>query len=142
MRNNYIVTYDVSSKKRLQNVFKLMKGYGDHIQYSVFSCILSKKELLLMKIDLENIINNNEDQILIFNLGYYKGRAKTVLLKLIKKYSLSVEAKKAKRIINITLGLPYIRISPDHGVAENITGKKIANPGSLIESIKFFNYIN
>ena len=44
--------------------------------------------------------------------------------------------------INITLGLPYIRISPDHGVAENITGKKIANPRSLIESIKFFNYIN
>ncbi len=43
--------------------------------------------------------------------------------------------------INITLGLPYIRISPDHGVAENITGKKIANPESLIESIKFFNYI-
>ena len=44
--------------------------------------------------------------------------------------------------INITLGLPYIRISPDHGVAENIIGKKIANPKSLIESIKFFNYIN
>ena len=43
--------------------------------------------------------------------------------------------------INITLGLPYIRISPDHGVAENIAGKKIANPNSLIESIKFFNYI-
>ena len=44
--------------------------------------------------------------------------------------------------INITLGLPYIRISPDHGVAEDIIGKKIANPKSLIESIKFFNYIN
>jgi 4-hydroxythreonine-4-phosphate dehydrogenase len=43
--------------------------------------------------------------------------------------------------INITLGLPYIRISPDHGIAENITGKRIANPNSLIESIKFFNYI-
>lgn len=43
--------------------------------------------------------------------------------------------------INITLGLPYIRISPDHGVAENIVGKRIANPKSLIESIKFFNYI-
>jgi len=46
------------------------------------------------------------------------------------------------KAINITLGLPYIRISPDHGVAENITGKGIANPRSLIESIKFFNYIN
>ena len=43
--------------------------------------------------------------------------------------------------INITLGLPSIRISPDHGVAENITGKKIANPKSLINSIKFFNNI-
>ena len=43
--------------------------------------------------------------------------------------------------INITLGLPYIRISPDHGVAENIIGKNVANPRSLIESIKFFNYI-
>jgi 4-hydroxythreonine-4-phosphate dehydrogenase len=43
--------------------------------------------------------------------------------------------------INITLGLPYIRISPDHGVAADIVGKKIANPKSLIESIKFFNSI-
>ena len=43
--------------------------------------------------------------------------------------------------INITLGLPYIRVSPDHGVAENIVGKKIANPESLIQSIRFFNYI-
>ena len=43
--------------------------------------------------------------------------------------------------INITLGLPYIRISPDHGVAKDIIGKKIASPKSLMESIKFFNYI-
>ena len=43
--------------------------------------------------------------------------------------------------INITLGLPYIRISPDHGVAKNILGKKIANPLSLIKSITFFNNI-
>tara|TARA_Y100000590_G_scaffold452754_1_gene596455 strand:+ start:2268 stop:3239 length:972 start_codon:yes stop_codon:yes gene_type:complete len=43
--------------------------------------------------------------------------------------------------INITLGLPYIRMSPDHGVAENIVGKKVANPKSLIESIKLFNYL-
>ena len=43
--------------------------------------------------------------------------------------------------INITLGLNYIRTSPDHGIASNIVSKKIANPKSLIESIKFFNYI-
>ncbi len=45
------------------------------------------------------------------------------------------------KAINITLGLPFIRISPDHGVAADIVGKKIADPTSLIESIKFFNYI-
>ena len=45
------------------------------------------------------------------------------------------------KAINITLGLPYIRISPDHGVAQDIIGKKTANPNSLIESIKFFNHI-
>ena len=44
--------------------------------------------------------------------------------------------------INVTIGLPFIRVSPDHGVAENITGKNIANPKSLIESIKFFNLID
>ena len=43
--------------------------------------------------------------------------------------------------INITLGLPYIRISPDHGVAKDIVGKSMANPNSLIQSIGFFNYI-
>jgi len=45
------------------------------------------------------------------------------------------------KAINITLGLPFIRISPDHGVAADIVGKKIADPSSLIESIKFFNNI-
>ena len=43
--------------------------------------------------------------------------------------------------INITLGLPFVRISPDHGVGADIVGKKIANPKSLIEAIKFFNNI-
>ena len=43
--------------------------------------------------------------------------------------------------INITLGLPYFRISPDHGIAKDIISKGKANPKSLIESIKFFNHI-
>lgn len=43
--------------------------------------------------------------------------------------------------INVTLGLPYFRVSPDHGVGENIIGKNKANPKSLVESIKFFNLI-
>ena len=45
------------------------------------------------------------------------------------------------KAINMTLGLPFIRVSPDHGVAADIVGKKVADPSSLIESIKLFNNI-
>ena len=44
--------------------------------------------------------------------------------------------------INVTLGLPFLRVSPDHWIAKDIVGKNIANPNSLIDSIKFFNNIN
>ena len=33
--------------------------------------------------------------------------------------------------VNITLGLPFIRTSPDHGTALDIAGKGIADPGSM-----------
>lgn len=38
--------------------------------------------------------------------------------------------------INWTLGLPFIRTSPDHGTAYNIAGKGIANPSSMIAAIR------
>ena len=39
--------------------------------------------------------------------------------------------------INITLGLPYLRISPDHGTNNKMLGKNESNPTSLISAIKF-----
>ena len=44
--------------------------------------------------------------------------------------------------INVTAGLPYVRVSPDHGTGKDIIKKNVANPTSLIESIKFFNQFN
>ena len=38
--------------------------------------------------------------------------------------------------VNVTLGLPLIRTSPDHGTAFDIAGKGIADPSSLIAAIK------
>ena len=40
--------------------------------------------------------------------------------------------------INITLGLPFLRISPDHGTASNLKNKNLANPDSFIAALKFF----
>ena len=41
--------------------------------------------------------------------------------------------------INITLGLPFIRVSPDHGPNEKMLGKNKSNPLSLIKSLKFLD---
>lgn len=38
--------------------------------------------------------------------------------------------------VNLTLGLPFVRTSPDHGTAYDIAGKNRANPASMIEAIK------
>ena len=40
--------------------------------------------------------------------------------------------------INVTLGLKYLRVSPDHGTADDIIFKKRANANSLINCINFF----
>lgn len=40
------------------------------------------------------------------------------------------------RGVNVTLGLPFIRTSPDHGTAFDIAGRGIANPTSMIEAIR------
>ena len=41
--------------------------------------------------------------------------------------------------INITLGLPFLRISPDHGPNEKMMNKNLSNPLSLIKSLKFLD---
>ena len=41
--------------------------------------------------------------------------------------------------INITLGLPFIRISPDHGPNSSMLGKNLSDPKSLIEALKFLD---
>ena len=41
--------------------------------------------------------------------------------------------------INITLGLPLIRISPDHGPNSSMLGKNLSDPKSLIEALKFLD---
>jgi len=41
--------------------------------------------------------------------------------------------------INITLGLPFIRVSPDHGPNTSMLGKNLSNPKSLIKALKFLD---
>ena len=73
MRNMYIVSYDISDPKRLKRVFNLMKGYGEHLQLSVFLCELSLKEKAILIWKLDEIINHNDDNIMIGRIGNSEG---------------------------------------------------------------------
>lgn len=75
MRKTYVVAYDVCDQKRLRRVFKKMRGFGDHVQYSVFRCDLSDQERNLMIEALWDLIKHDEDQVLIFDIGPSDGRA-------------------------------------------------------------------
>lgn len=69
MRRRFCVTYDISDDKRRDAVYKMMYGYGDHAQYSVFFCELSAEELATLRAKLRKEINHAEDQVMLIDLG-------------------------------------------------------------------------
>jgi len=69
MKTVYIVAYDISDDHRWRKVFKLMCGYGERLQYSVFRCVLSERDRVLLVEKLSAIIKHTEDQVLFFPLG-------------------------------------------------------------------------
>ena len=109
----------------------------------------------------ESILKNNEDnEIILPAIKKLKKKglkidgpfpADTIFLKQnIKKYNVIVgmyhdqvlspiKAIKEYDAINITLGLPFFRISPDHGPNEKMINKNLSNPLSLIKALKFLD---
>ena len=79
MRTSYLVCYDIADEKRLRKVFKAMRGYGDHLQYSVFECQLTPMDLVRCRADLSAIIHHTEDQVLFVDLGPAEGRGERVI---------------------------------------------------------------
>lgn len=65
----YVVTYDISDPKRWRRVFKLMKGYGDWLQLSVFQCRLTVTQHAELVALLDGIIHHTEDHVILLDLG-------------------------------------------------------------------------
>lgn len=74
MRTRYLVAYDISDDRRLRRVFKIMNGFGDAIQYSVFVCDLSDVEKWKLKDRLVDVIHHREDRVVFVSLGPSAGR--------------------------------------------------------------------
>ena len=65
----YIVTYDIADPRRWRAVFKVMNGYGEWLQYSVFQCRLSLKRHAELTAALDELIHHKEDHILLMDIG-------------------------------------------------------------------------
>ena len=87
MRASYLVCYDISDDKRLKKVFKAMRNFGDHLQFSVFECQLTATDLARCRHELGHIINHDEDQVLFVHLGPAEGRGDRVITAIGKPYT-------------------------------------------------------
>jgi CRISPR-associated protein Cas2 len=87
MRKSYLVCYDISDDKRLRKVFQIMRGYGDHLQYSVFECQLRVIDLVKLRTELSGVIHHDQDQVLFVDLGPAEGRGDRVITALGRPYT-------------------------------------------------------
>lgn len=65
---HYLITYDIRNEKRLALVAKVMKDFGERVQYSVFECNLKESELNLLKSRLKKVINMEQDSVIFYQL--------------------------------------------------------------------------
>jgi CRISPR-associated protein Cas2 len=74
MRHLFIVSYDISDRVRWAKVYKTMRGFGEHLQLSVFQCDLTPAQKVRMVAALSDIINHEQDQVVFIDLGPSEGR--------------------------------------------------------------------
>ncbi len=73
MRSYVLVSYDVSDDKRLRKIFKLLRGYGEHVQYSIFLCQLTEKDKVVLSEKIKDVLHHKEDQAILITLGRVDG---------------------------------------------------------------------
>lgn len=86
MSQRFVVTYDICDAVRLRKVFKVMKGFGRHVQYSVFVCDLTELGLAELRAMLGEVIHQMDDQVLFVDVGPTDSRGTTVFQSLGRPY--------------------------------------------------------
>lgn len=64
----YIVAYDLSSDKRRNKVHKILSGFGQWTQYSLFELFITDKELVLLQSKLEKVLVADKDSVRFYPL--------------------------------------------------------------------------
>lgn len=65
----YIITYDIADPKRWRRVFRIMEGYGEWLQLSVFQCRLTRQRHAELIALLDGIIHHDDDHVLLMDVG-------------------------------------------------------------------------
>ena len=71
MRTNkvfVVVSYDIPDNKRRTRVCKLLKNYGVHVQFSVFECVLKRRDLQEMRDRLHKLLSVHHDNVRFYFL--------------------------------------------------------------------------
>ena len=149
------VAQNINKKKIKDKIILLEKFYNKYLRKK------PKIGLLGLNPHCESILKFNEDEKImkpivknLKNIGYKIDgpiSADTAFMKINrKKYDVIIGMYHDQVLtpiktlfeydaINITLGLPFLRVSPDHGPNEKMMGKNLSNPLSLIQAFKFLD---
>ena len=65
----FIIAYDIADQKRWRAIFRLLHGYGEWLQLSVFQCRLSRLRHAELIATLDEIIHHTEDHVILMDLG-------------------------------------------------------------------------
>lgn len=66
-RHDYLICYDIRDPKRWRQAHKVLKGYGESLQYSIFRVRLTPRDREQLRLHLETILTQ-EDSLLIVGL--------------------------------------------------------------------------
>src|SRR5436305_10121842 len=64
----YVLAYDISDDKRRTKIHKILKGFGQWTEFSLFECFLTKEELLQMRAKLDKYLDPRKDRVRIYLL--------------------------------------------------------------------------
>jgi len=67
-RRLYVVAYDIPSDKRRTKVHKILSGFGEWTQYSLFELFLNEKEHILLASKLQAVLDPQEDSVRFYPL--------------------------------------------------------------------------
>ena len=77
-RRRWLVAYDIADDRRLRSVHRIVQSHGTFLQYSLYMCDLSFRELIGLKTELRDVIHHGDDRIVFIDLGEAHGDGPTI----------------------------------------------------------------